>query len=152
MDCKLLYKDHLRSAISKANRKIGLVMRTLTCRKVGFLHTLWSSLVQPHMDYASVLWCPVNCKGDKVKGEEPLRNITRKATNVRNLSYWKRLEEFKLSSNGRRMERYKLIYILKSLHGKVPSLGFEWMETDSRNGPNLKMPRIIRNNYSLKAL
>ena len=41
------------------------------------------------------------------------------------------------------MERYKALYIWKSLNGLVPSLGLEWTETDGRSGHRLRYPKVI---------
>ena len=55
IDHKLNYKDQLMTAVQKSNRKINWILRTFTHRSVNFLRSLWCSLVQPHMDYASPL-------------------------------------------------------------------------------------------------
>ena len=59
------------------------------------------------------------------------------------MSYWDRLKKFRLFSAERRMERYKVTYIWKSLHGLVPSLGLEWINGGSRKGWHLKYPKIL---------
>ena len=41
------------------------------------------------------------------------------------------------------MERYKCLYIWKSLNGLVPSLGLEWADSDGRSGSRLRYPKII---------
>ena len=94
------------------------------------------------MDYGSVLWAPVRSKGDLLLGEEPLRFFTRKAWGLRGKNYWERLEAFNLSSNIRRMERYRIMYVWKSLNGLAPSLGLEWSETSNRSGKVLKLPSL----------
>ena len=82
----------------------------------------WNSLIQPHLDYGSVLVAPTT-KGEKSEYEKPLRSFTRMASGMKYLSYWERLEKFRVFSNERRTERYKVTYIWKSLNGLVPSLG-----------------------------
>ena len=61
------------------------------------------------------------------------------ASKCRQMSYWERLNEFKLLSNERRMERYKIIYVWKSLNGHVPSLDFQWKV---RDGSILNYPKV----------
>ena len=58
------------------------------------------------------------------------------------MTYWKRLHEFKLLSNERRMERYKIIYVWKSLNGHVPSIGLEWNLYLIRHGNTLILPSM----------
>ena len=62
--------------------------------------------------------------------EKPLKNFTKMALEGKNLHYWKRLELFRLFSNQRRMERYKIFYIWKSLNGHVPNIGLKWQTRD----------------------
>ena len=57
-------------------------------------------------------------------------------------NYWERLSKFKLNSNERRMERYAIFYVWKSMNGIVPSLGLEWNNHKSRNGSTLKLPSM----------
>ena len=54
--------------------------------------------------------------------EKQLRAFTRKAIGLNKQNYWERLKSFKMYSNQQRNERYKVIYIWKSLQGLVPSL------------------------------
>ena len=96
------------------------------------------------MDYASILVTPVGLKGLIIAQEGPLRKMTKMAWNCRGLNYWEHLIEFKLYSNQRRMERYKVIYIWKSINGLVPSLGLEWAgDSNTRSGKCLKIPSLF---------
>ena len=83
---------------------------------------------------------PVSIKGEKLAAERPLKSLTKMAWGTRGLNYWERLTKFRLYSNERRMERYKCLYIWKSLNGMVPSLGLEWAELDGRSGVRLRYP------------
>ena len=125
VDRKVTFSDQMRKAISKTNQKAGWILRTFTSREVEFLRILWRSLCQPHLDYCSVLWSPTEIKGDIISMEKPLRNFTKKAKGCFGLSYWERLEKFKLSSNYRRVQRYKIIYVWKSMKGIVPDIGLK---------------------------
>ena len=60
--------------------------------------------------------------------------------------------EFRLFSTERRMERYKCLYIWKSLNGFVPSLGLKWAESDSRAGVRLAYPKVIGPNGHYRTL
>ena len=68
-------------------------------------------------------------------------------------NYWERLKIFKLYSNQRRNERYKILYIWKSLYNMVPSLDLKWSETCSKRvGPKLEVDRIYEPNEMVKNL
>ena len=151
IDHKLNYKDQLQTAVEKSNKKINWILRTFTHRSIPFLRSLWLLLVQPHMDYASPLWCPVGIKEDIIKAENPLRNLTRRGAGMMQFSYWERLKQFKLFSNNRRMERYRAFYIWKSLNRLVPSLNLEWSDTVTTRGPQLMIPGLAGVQEGVKA-
>ena len=133
----------MNMAISKANKKLGWVLRTFRTRSIEFLRKLWNSLVQTHLDYCSVLWAGSANKTQRRALEGPLRSLTKAAWGLRNMSYWRRLKEFKLYSNEQRMERYAAMYIWKTINGKAPSLGLLWNENyGSRSGHNLALPKL----------
>ena len=68
------------------------------------------------------------------------QNVRRMLPECKHLGYWERLVKFCLLSMERRMERYKIFYIWKSLNGQVPSLGLSW---DGRDGNRLTYPKVI---------
>ena len=85
--------------------------------------------------------------------EGPLRTFTKKATDCKGLNYWERLSKFRLYSNQRCMERYKCIYIWKSLNGHTPSMGLEWSPIkNNRSGPVLKIPKLQGKLDSVKTM
>ena len=56
VDTDLRYSSQIMSAVSKARRKLGWVMRTFRTRSIFCLRRLWNSLVQPHLDSGSMVW------------------------------------------------------------------------------------------------
>ena len=87
-----------------------------------------------------------------ISQESPLRSFTKRATVCRDMNYWKRLEKFKLYSHQRRIERFKCIYVWKSMNGLTPSLNLEWNNAVNRSGYNLKTPSIVNMTGSIKTL
>ena len=87
-----------------------------------------NSVIQPHLDYGPVVWVGQATKEQKLLSEGPLRTLTRSAWGLEKYNYWERLQEFRLSSKERRMDHYAVIYIWKSLNGKVLSLNLEWAQ------------------------
>ena len=134
----------MENALNKANKKASWVFRTFSTRNVCFLKKIWKSVVQCHLDYGSILWSPVSDITELKRMESPLRAFTRKGNHMSNLNYWERLKSFKLYSQKRRNERYKVIYIWKSLNGLVPSLGLSLNENENdgmRSGPKKNSPK-----------
>ena len=56
IDNKLKFSSHVDAAVSKANKILGLIKRTLTYMDVDNVTLLFKSLVRPHLEYANVAW------------------------------------------------------------------------------------------------
>ena len=71
------------------------------------------------------------------------RTFTKRGKVVYKLNYCKHLEVFRLSSIERRTERYKILYIWKSVNNLVPHLGINWKERALVRGEHMvKIPTI----------
>ena len=82
--------------------------RTFYNRSVPFLKTLWNSLLQPHLDYACLLWSPIGEICEVKRMESILRAFTKKCKGLRNLPYHERLKKIGL------MQTVKLIQTSKT--------------------------------------
>ena len=71
-------------------------------------------VIQPHIDYCSQLWAPEE-GGELQKIEKLLKDYTAKIPEVSKMTYWERLKKLKMNSQQRRSERYKIIYVWKTL-------------------------------------
>ena len=153
IDGNLNYKEQMKSAVCKANKKASWILRTFSTRDIHFLKKTWKTLVQCHLDYGSVLWAPVHSICNLRYMEGPLRAFTKKAKGLYDKNYWERLKIFNMYSNQRRNERYKIIYIWKSLYNIVPSLGLIWNQDGSVHfGRKLKVDKIFGPNEKIKNL
>ena len=133
--------------------KCSWILRTFKSRDPGLLKTLWKSLAQPHQDYASQLWYPVGKTGELAWQEKPLRMLTRRMKGLHGMNYWERLSHMKLQSSERRSERYKILYLWKTLHGMAPSLGVQFnSDLGSRSGVTLKIPPKSGSKESVQTL
>ena len=142
LDADGSFKSHQLKAQKKTMERCSWILRTFYSREPALLKTLWQSLAQPYQDYASQLWFPVGNTGDIAWQEKPLRMLTRRMKGLRGLNYWERLSQMKMLSSERRSERYKLLYLWKTLNGMAPSLGIEVNTVaGSRLGLTLKVPR-----------
>ena len=124
MNDKADFKDHINFVCSKVNQKSGWILRTFMRRNASFMKFMWKTYIQGHIDYCSQLWQPI--QGGLLQRVEGLQqSFTKKIPQVSHLNYWERLSELKLSSQQRRLERYRIIYIWKILEGKVPNCGIK---------------------------
>ena len=135
------FKYHVDHATTKARQLCGWILRTFATRAVFPMMTLCKSLVLPHVDYCSQLWCPTN-PGEISKMETIQRTFIRKIPSVRNLSYWEQLKYLKLFSLQRRRERYRIIYLWKILENQVPQIGELKAIIHKRNGRLCYMSNI----------
>ena len=139
VDDQLSYNQHRQKAIKKTVQKLGMVKRTFANRTIPFLKVIWNSILQPHQDYGSILTAPYQ-KCERKASEHPLRVLTKLPSECKKCHYWDRLQKFRLYSNERRCERYKIFYIWKSLNGLVPSIGFKFQQRDKSK---LIYPKVI---------
>ena len=112
----LRWKNHIKTIVSKANKVLGMLLKTFTSRDEALWKLLYTSLVRPHLEFASTAWNPY-LKGDI----EALERIQRKATKVpasmHFLSYEERLERWDLTTLEERRMRGDLIQMYKVKNG-----------------------------------
>ena len=49
--------DQVRHAASKANKVLGMLLKTFVSRESDLWKKLYISLVRPHLEYAVQAWC-----------------------------------------------------------------------------------------------
>ena len=132
MDEDLGFKTHVNKICKTVSSKVGWLFRSFDSRDVSFLKQSWKTLIQPHIDYCSILWfSPEKC--NEIKRIENLqRHFTERMKGCENLNYWQRLEHLKMLSQQRRLERYRIIYVWKILEGLVPNCGLEEIFSERR--------------------
>ena len=144
MNEKASFQDHINKVCCKVNQKVGWIMRTFKCRKVGFMRQMWNQLVQGHVDYCSQLWQPLE-SSELQRIENLLKTFSKKIPSIRNENYWVRLKLLKMNSQQRRLERYRIIYTWKALEGLVPDCGIRTKNNpESRNGRECEVPSIVK--------
>ena len=135
------FDDHISKVCQKVKQKSGWILRTFKTRSPFVMKVLWKQLVQPHIDYCSQLFMPVS--GSKLSNLENLqRSFTSRIPAAQHLNYWERLKFFKLSSQQRRLERYRIIYLWKILEGRTPNCGICKVESSERIGRKCTIPAI----------
>ena len=112
----LLYSDHIKSIVGKANRMSFLLYRTtgkLVAENV--MVRLFETLVRSHLEYCSQVWSP-HMKRDIVLIEQVQRRFTKFLLYDRNLSYKERLLHLGLLPLSYRREIADLLFLYKSMN------------------------------------
>ena len=114
----LSFQQHIQNTVGKCNNLISWILRTFRTRDSLPLLTLYKSLVIPHLDYCSQLWCPYKVQ-EIAQLEQVQRSFTSKISDTYNLSYLDRLKKLNLYSLERRRERYLILYSWKIIENLV---------------------------------
>ena len=141
----LSWTKHIEEMVSKANRILGLLVRTFTSRDVDLWRNLYISLVRPHLEFASVVWNPYLRK-DIDLIERVQKRATKIPTELCNLSYEERLRRWGLTTLEVRRVRGDLIQMYKVRNGIE--------EINWYTGPDYALPNqtraTARNDSSLR--
>ena len=131
----LTFSLHIEKVVTTASQMVGWGLRTFRSRSSYLLLTMFKSLVQPHLDYCSQLWCPDDQKSIK-KIEGVQRSLVSRIRDSRldRVSYWDKLRTLRLFSQERRRERYLVIFIWKVSQGLVEGYDLTFTTRDSRTG------------------
>ena len=146
------FDAHIDHVVKKVRQKTGWVLRTFYKRNPMFMKTMWKTIVLPHIDYCSQLWCPIK-PGNILKIEKLQRDFFNRIPALRDLNYWEQLKQMKMLSIQRRLERYRILYMWRVLEGVTPNCGIEVKADDGRQGRRCKVPSIAtKARTSVKAL
>ena len=55
-DCT--FRAHIEKTVASGNRVAGWALRSFRRRSQLLMKTLWKTIIQPKLDYCSVLWSP----------------------------------------------------------------------------------------------
>ena len=88
---KATFDDHITKGCAKVTQKAGWVLRTFLCRKTNFMKLMWKQLIQPHIDYGSQLWQPLQSLNLQ-RLEKWQQNFSKKIPELRDANYWRRLQ------------------------------------------------------------
>jgi hypothetical protein len=136
------FKDHITKIVSEAQRLSGYILRTFKTREKDLMVTLLKSLIISKLEYACVVWSPVESQLIKLI-ECVQRRFTSRIVQfnkyneelgmpICDVDYWTRLKKLKIFSLERRRERYMIIYIYKIIIGLCPNPGFEKIPLNRR--------------------
>ena len=105
-------KKHVAKMVKKANRLLGMIRRTITCKNKTNIMNLYKTLIRPILDYGAAVWSP-HQQTDIQKIEKVQRRATKMIKEIRNLSYKERLRKCNLMTLESRRRRYDLIETFK---------------------------------------
>ena len=115
VDNELKFSQHIEKQVGKANRILGQIRRSYQYLDVETLRLLFTSLVQPHLEFANVIWAP-KLKKDCNIIEGVLRRATRMVPGLKGLEYKDRLEKANIPSMRYRRERGDMMEVYKYVH------------------------------------
>ena len=107
---------HISEIVSKAYKILGLIKRTLSCKKSSVILPLYIALVRPILEYGAQAWSPLLQK-DINKLEIVQKRALRIMSDIRHLSYPEKLAKLNLYSLEYRRLRGDLIETFKILKG-----------------------------------
>ena len=135
------FDRHIQLITANATRLCGWALRVFDSRDLTTMLTIYKSLIRHALEYCSPLWFPTD-QANIAAIEKVQRFFTRRIDGMQGLNYWQRLEKLKLFSLERRRERYVIIYIWKSWHNIVPSIGLAVQSYDPDHGLFLHLPQL----------
>ena len=119
--------------MASANKVLGVINRTYSCKSKDNILRLYKSLVRPHLEYCCQVWRPYHQK-DVDNIEKVQRRVTRMIPEISHLSYEDRLSETDLLSLEMRRLRADLIEVFKIVKGleKIETSIFFEQRSDCR--------------------
>ena len=103
---------HIENTVAAGNKLVGWALRSFHRRSRQGMTTIWKIIIQPKLDYCSVLWSPAD-QASISRLESVSRHFTSQVAGMSDLDYWERLASLKILSQERRRERYRVIFVWK---------------------------------------
>ena len=142
------FNEHIYKITRKAKQTCGWISRSFHRNDIDFRRHMLRTYIQCQIDYASQLWSPINPTLIEHL-ESAQKQYTARTAGLELYNYWERLRLMRLNSIQRRHERYKTLYIWKTIQGLVPNYGLKW-DTNIRRGRVVILPQI-KSTFSSKA-
>ena len=114
----LSWSNHVDAIVYKANKVVGLLMRTVGSKNREIFSMLYKSLVRPILEYACPVWSPYLVK-DKLAIEKVQRRASRIALGqkLREMSYGERCTLLNWNTLQHRREYLSVVECYKTVFG-----------------------------------
>ena len=122
-DTSLEFRMHIKTMISKANSRVGLIKRSFSKLNKKSFKLLYKSLVRPILEYCSCIWFPLY-KTDAIEIEKVQRRATKLVPCLKNMSYPDRLRELNLTTLAYRRQRTDIIQVFRIIN-KIDNIPFK---------------------------
>ena len=111
----LKFDKHISNIIRKANNLIGVIKRSFCCLDPPIFQALYTTLICPHLEHASVIWNP--CQLGNARSIEIIqRPATRIVPQLRDIPYHDRLNALDLISLLYRRRFLDMVMVYKIIH------------------------------------
>ncbi len=116
IDENLNFREHFTEKINKANRIVGLIIRTFVALDEKIFRSLFVALVRPHLEFANQVWSPYKRKNvDVIEGVQ--RRATKLVPGLKNRTYEERLRKLHLPTLAYRRSRGDMVETFKFVNG-----------------------------------
>ena len=158
-DQNLDFRKHIKTMISKANQRVGLIKRSFSRLNIHSFKILYKSLVRPILEYCSAIWYPLY-KTDALEIEKVQRRATKLVPELRKLDYSERLKALNITTLAYRRRRTDVLQVFRIIKGidKILFETFFQYNTSGTRGHHLKLekPRATtkmrQNSFSHRAV
>lgn len=140
VDVNLNFRKHISTKIAKANSILFLIKHTFKHLNADIFKLLYKSLVRPHLEYASSVWCPI-LKIDIANLEKVQRRATKLVPEISSLSYSERLDHLKLPTLQYRRLRQDLLFVFKHANNLI-TLDTRTHCSSCQHNPDMFMPTL----------
>ena len=160
IDKSMKFSEQVSSAVGKANATLGMIKRSITCRKKNIVTKLYKALVRPKLEYCVQVWRPYLLK-DIDKIERVQHRATKIIEECRGLCYEERLRVTGLMTLEDRRIRGDMIEVFKILKGVNKNDSGSWFQLVNNNrtrGHSLKIAKkrsrldIRKNSFSQRVI
>ena len=145
------FETHVTKSVNTANRMTGIVNRNFKLMGHEVFINLYKSLLRPHLEYASVVWCRSTIR-DQKRIEGVQRRATKLVSSITDISYPQRLQILGIPSLQYRRLRADMLQVYKIIHGidrVKPSSIFQLVDSLRTRGHKFKISKQ-RSNTSFR--
>jgi len=145
-DYRLTFREHIHQKVNKAYSILGLIKRNFIHMSSNIFIQLYTSLVRPHLDYASSVWCPYKI-GDIEDIEKVQKRATKLVIELKHLPYTQRLKRLNLHTLKYRRLRGDMIELFKIIHNKYDIRVTPALEFNNRGPTRGNKYKLLNKNF-----